>query len=416
MPPPPSSFEAACTPPTPSPAVGALHPRVSLTPSSVSRKPLPSLVAKPSGSAGRPFIKPAALSNGSSGRAHAVEGKTAVAGERPSDGKENVSAPVKVDGKEERRLKRVKELKERVVSTLSHACCEPHSVSSILDLLLQCAPDEWVQPSHLEAALDELVKEAVLGTTTVSLPPAVVEDEWILAVQPLLPEAASSAPPTVVIPPTTPSRVAPVTTGYETPVSLKAPLVRASPSTPSTNSSGPSSSHHPLPVSGGGSAARGRLGVRRRYPTSILSTPNRPTPAPTLPPPSTPPPSAAPPSPSPSAALIEQKRQSALQRLAAQPSSVSRERARVDAALADARRAIERIHADRAKPVDERETLRVEQLRMKWLHACQSVLEDLLRTVQRGAGEGVSMLQLLRGLGVDSDMVQYDAAREEFKQ
>ena len=70
--------------------------------------------------------------------------------------------------------------------------------------------------------------------------------------------------------------------------------------------------------------------------------------------------------------------------------------------------------------MDEAETARLEQLSEKWLRASQRVLEALLQAARRSAGDdadgsgGMTMPQLIRALGVDSETVRYDEHREEF--
>jgi hypothetical protein len=80
-------------------------------------------------------------------------------------------------------------------------------------------------------------------------------------------------------------------------------------------------------------------------------------------------------------------------------------------------RQVERMRGEGgARDVNDAETRRVDGLREKWLLASQQVLEALLNAVRRSSGGcgGISMLELMRGLGVDYDMVRYDEHKEEF--
>jgi hypothetical protein len=240
------------------------------------------------------------------------------------------------------------------------------------------------------------------------------EDEWLLFLQPLLPEetalpreSATSTGPTPAASPTSSS----------SPLQSSLPHLpvadshsRSAVLSPSVSRSGPPS-HPDHPSSGPSSSVRARLGVRRRFTAPVPTTPKP------LPPSHPPQPSIAPSiTASPSIPIIEQKRQVALHRLNANPSpsSLHPSLARVESELRDTQKAIERLSHERGKDVDESETHRLEVLREKWLRASQLALTDLLECVQRSRGEEVSMAAMMRGLGVDSDMVHFDVQRGEF--
>ena len=376
--------------------------------------PLPSLMPRASASAAKPFVKPAPL-NSRATPATPAPAKTSVA--KQQDGEHQPARPTQTEEKEERKRKRVEELKERLLSVLSADCCQPQSTSSLHRLLELRFPDSWTQPSHLRLALDELQRDGVLGSSSVQLPRGTSEvqeeDDWMLWVQPLLPPPTHPLQPTPASVPSPPPP--PSATSYATPTAQRSkPITPALPSSFSTPpSSSPSSTNH---LAGGPSSAlKARLGARRGYSTQLLLSTSKPatplTPS-QLPAPLTPP---SPPSTSsPVSSVIEQKRRSALHRLQAQPSRMERERAKLDSELRDACKTIERLQAERAKEVEASETQRVEQLQRKWLQATQLVLHDLLSSLRTARGEQLSMLAMMRGLGVDSDMVQWDAATEDF--